>query len=500
MQSSIRFILIVLIFFIPKAAAHTQNFPRLEPDPQALAFARRAGQGGYTWTDLAEISLWASSSGEAAAGKNTAAYMEQIQNAVNELRSLPELPAGGKERAEFILTFMHKKFLKGYVHNQTRIDTLLSGGRYNCVSSAVLYMLLAKASGIEAAGVMTKDHAFITVRLEAETIDVETTNPWGFDPGNRKDFHDQFGKVTGFAYVPARNYRDRAAVNQLELVSLILSNRIADLESRSRFAEAVPLAVDRAALLAGSGSATEASASQAAETTPPFFEAPRRDMMNRIFNYGAFLLNAGKEEECLRWAASAAPRYPDDSRWQEFILAAVNNRVQKLIQAGKFDAANELLQSQKAGLAPDAFAQLDTLLAEAELLNSAAKIRSAADGDRAIAAIEQAVSRKRLEAKRAGELAAYAVQKTAAALAAAPARDWLAAIQYIENAIARFGTNAELENALRVYRANRAGDFHNRFAAAWNKRNHDEAKRILNEGLAEFPDNKQLLADKKAIE
>jgi transglutaminase-like putative cysteine protease len=247
MKLSIKGVCAVL-FFLLGIEISAQTFPRLETDPKALEYARRAERnGGYSWTDLAEISLWAS--GVVQAGKSSA--LEQIRAAAAELKSSPELPAPGRERAEYILTFMHKKFLKSYSLYQTRVDTLLSGGKYNCVSSAALYMILARSAGLDVSGVMTRDHAFAEVHVNGEDIDVETTNPYGFDPGSRREFHDQFGKLTGFAYVPARNYRDRAAISPIELVSLILSNRIAELESRNRFAEAVPLAIDRVALLEG---------------------------------------------------------------------------------------------------------------------------------------------------------------------------------------------------------------------------------------------------------
>jgi hypothetical protein len=70
----------------------------------------------------------------------------------------------------------------------------------------------------------------------------------------------------------------------------------------------------------------------------------------------------------------------------------------------------------------------------------------------------------------------------------------------MESAIARYGSNRELEQALRTYRDNLAADYHNRFASAWNRRNFDEARRILNEGLAEFPDNRQLLSDRDIVD
>jgi hypothetical protein len=485
--------------------------PRLEPDPKAIEFAQRKSaqfSGGYSWTDLAEISLWASLANDSTSNvaRNAESNLERIRAAAAELRASPELPADARAKAEYILGFMYKNFLKTYSLRQTRMDTLLANKTYNCVSSAVLYTIFCMASGLEVSGVMTKDHAFASVRVGGESVDVETTNPYGFDPGSRREFHDQFGRTTGFAYVPSRNYRDRQAITPIELVSLILSNRIAELETAGHFAEAVPLAVDRAALL-------ESRVSSENEETPPFFEDPRQDVLNRIFNYGALLLKNGKEEDALRWAALAAPRYPEaqmdnasgvgaaspfeGKRWQEFVFAAVNNRVQKLGKAGQIGTARQFLENQKNMLNAANFALLDSQLTDAELVDRASKIQNAADGDSIIAAIEAARNAGRINAARGGELITFAVQKSAAALAAAPGRDWLAAIKYLENAVTRYGSNNELEQALRNYRANRAAEFHNRFAAAWNKRDFEAALRALNEGLAEFPDNRQLRADKQ---
>jgi plasmid stability protein len=140
------------------------------------------------------------------------------------------------------------------------------------------------------------------------------------------------------------------------------------------------------------------------------------------------------------------------------------------------------------------------MLVDTELLNATDRIRNVSDGDNVVNSIEQARSNGRISDARARELLTFAVQKTASVLSAAPGRDWLAAIHYIENAIARFGTNRELEQALQTYRGNRSTDFHNRFAAAWNRRNFDEARRILDEGLAEFPTNRQLLSDRETVD
>ncbi|MDR2479219.1 MAG: hypothetical protein LBD48_07895, partial [Treponema sp.] len=229
---------------------------------------------------------------------------------------------------------------------------------------------------------------------------------------------------------------------------------------------------------------------------------------NRIFNYGAFLLNTGKEEDCLRWAAFASPKYPDSERWREFTRAAVNNRIQKLAKAGQFAAARELLERQKTAAGPENYALLDSMLTGTELFDRASKIRNSGEGDSVLDLIEIAHNSGLIDDNRADELVVLAVQRTAAILSAArpvpdsgvPGRDWPGAVNYIQKAAGRFGTSRSLERILRDYQTNYAIDFHNRFAAAWNKKNYDEARRVIAEGLALFPGNKQLLADKKLLE
>ena len=274
---------ILMVIALPVLSAQN-SFPVLEADPQALVYSRKTV---YSWQNLAEIAFWASGSGD------NVSFMERIREAAAEIGRAA--PADIPERGEYILNYIHRRFLRSYSGRQTRMDQLFNTGRYNCVSSAVLYMILAVSAGLDVSGVVTRDHAFVTVRAGTELIDVETTNRYGFDPGHRKDFHDDFGRTTGFAYVPARNYRDRSAISQLELVSLILSNRISEAESRNRYAEAVSLALDRAALLSA-GNAAAGS---------PFFGDPRGDLLNRLYNFGGALIRDGREEDALKWAVLA---------------------------------------------------------------------------------------------------------------------------------------------------------------------------------------------------
>ncbi len=140
---------------------------------------------------------------------------------------------------EKILSSMHVNFLKGnYSAMQTQLDVLLKKGTFNCVSSAILYMILVKQAGFSVRGIQTQDHAFCMV----QNVDVETTNPYGYNPGTKKEFSNSFSHVTGFIYVPPTKYHQRNAISDKQMVSLIFQNRISILLRQRKFKEGKQLA------------------------------------------------------------------------------------------------------------------------------------------------------------------------------------------------------------------------------------------------------------------
>jgi hypothetical protein len=151
--------------------------------------------------------------------------------------------------AEKALTFLHKNLFTNYSVLQTRVDTALETGVFNCVSSAVLYMILARSVGLSVGGVRTPDHAFCSVLVNGQQLDVETTNPYGFNPGAKKDFTDSFGRLTGYTYVPPGNYSDRRSIGEKELLSLILYNRVSEYMDGRFFRDALQPAVSAFVLM-----------------------------------------------------------------------------------------------------------------------------------------------------------------------------------------------------------------------------------------------------------
>lgn len=160
---------------------------------------------------------------------------------------LSGFPYPGKATGESLLKYMHSDLLRRYSAGSTRIDDIFETGTFNCVSSAVFFAAAARDLGLKVEGVMTRDHAFCLVSYQGREIDVETTNRHGYNPGEKKEFTNAFGQ-TGFTYVPPRNYQDRTRISPLDLVGLILNNRIGKAVQRKDFTLALNLALQRDAL------------------------------------------------------------------------------------------------------------------------------------------------------------------------------------------------------------------------------------------------------------
>ncbi|MDR2701353.1 MAG: hypothetical protein LBB72_02855 [Spirochaetaceae bacterium] len=475
-------VLAALLLFMAGALLEAQNFPSLDASPKAYDFARRMAGNRMNWRDLAEAALWASSvNAGPGAEEKAAAYLDRINLAVTELAAA-ELSEVKKERGEYVLTFLHKRFLKSYSELQTRVDEIFVSGKYNCVSSAVLYMVLGLSVGLDVGGVKTKDHAFATVTAGTEVIDVETTNQYGFDPGNRKEFQDAFGKTTGYAYVPLKNYKDRAAINGAELVSLILSNRIAMLERGNRFAEAVPLAINRTVFLTGNTASGDRG---------EYFEDPQKDLMDCLINLGAYLLRAGKEDDVIAWVEYAGGRFPDPQRWPELLNSAANNKLVKLIRAKKTAEARTALTALKPKLDDENFKKLDAMVLESEAGDIVNSIRNPGDAEAALAFLTHAW--ERLPSGGREEMRTVAILAEANRLG--KARDWAGCIRWLSGAIETYGANPKLESALRDMRRNRVSELHNEFAALYNKKDYTGAKASIQRSLEEFPNEKQFLQD-----
>lgn len=80
----------------------------------------------------------------------------------------------------------------GYDFDQSALAPIFSERKFNCVSSAILYVILCKRFGLDAEGVVLKTHAFAQIRTpEGKLIEVETTTPLGYDWVHDEAFYKQ---------------------------------------------------------------------------------------------------------------------------------------------------------------------------------------------------------------------------------------------------------------------------------------------------------------------
>ena len=260
-------------------------------------------------------------------GEQLAEAQARVWSHITELRGQLREVTDPREQAEAALAYMHEVLLKRYDERQTRVDVLLERGGYNCVSSGVVYAILLKVLGLRVWGVRTSDHAFCRVQAGEQAFDVETTSPFGFDPGTRKEFTDNFGTVTGYSYVPPSNYGDRRDIGEKELLGLILFNRSAFASERRDYPKAVPPAVDAYALLQD--------------------EESRERLITSLLNLASWHGMRGRFGEALEFLSRAAERYGDD-RLDALRGDLMHNWVLSLIQKGDYAEAGRLLDSQHA--------------------------------------------------------------------------------------------------------------------------------------------------------
>lgn len=292
------------------------------PAPHPLAARLAAASEPLPLDDLVDASLAFSGVGDA----SLPAYRRRLLDVVAGFQATVAGIADPGLLASRALEYLHAGTLKRYDFRQVRIDTLLDGGSYNCVSSAVLYLVLARSVGLTVGGVRTTDHAFCTVQVGARTVDVETTNPYGYDPGSRKEFTDSFGKVTGFAYVPPTSSRDRTAVGERGLLALVLHDRVSFAIERGDHAASLEPAVT-GWTLSGDALAREALATA-------------------VSNNAVLLGQSRRYDEAVALLEQAERSFGADPDLAQRRQELLHNQVVSLVEAGDLDAADSLLAAQ----------------------------------------------------------------------------------------------------------------------------------------------------------
>lgn len=164
-------------------------------------------------------------------------YYNDLLGKVRKGRTENEL-----ENAELIMKVMYDNVLSNYSRRQTKLSVMFKTGNYNCVSSSLLFLALAKDCGLDARIQETSVHAFITVYTkDGQKFDVETTNPAGVNPGEKKMISQNSSGSKKYTIVPKTYYSNRVEISDRKAVTLPAKNICAELSDKNEFEKGIPL-------------------------------------------------------------------------------------------------------------------------------------------------------------------------------------------------------------------------------------------------------------------
>jgi tetratricopeptide (TPR) repeat protein len=454
------------VFFIFSAlfAAAEEYQVRIDPEPIFVQFGVK--EEPLTPDDLVLLSLAVSGTEENRL-QPVRAQVHELLGAAEEVLSDIENPY---TLGEGLLNFLHRELFSRYDENQSGIDQLLEDGRYNCVSSSIIYLIFARFLGLEVTGVATADHTFCMVAAVSGGIDVETTTIYGFDPGTKKEFTSAFGE-TGFSYVPPGNYRSRWTVSDRKLISYVLQNRISLLERKKRYGRAVELAVDRYHLVRD--------------------DETWSDMIKEFVNFAALLNERADYDGGLSFLESVEKRYGPSPEFREVRGVLVNNKVIYLMGRGDYKGADRFLDTEMSGekIDREVGRKLQTMIVEKEIVT----IITTTSFEAALLKVEQFWNAGKIAQDQYADYIVYLYGKKSERLA--EGREWLKAIETIDAGLAKIGTDSRFLQAKQAFRHNFAAEKHNEFAGLINRGLREEAIQVLEEALELMPDSELLQKD-----
>jgi len=243
------FILFLLLSAVSFAFAKNIKIPELEP----LFTFKNDKDAPFTKEDLSGIQIMNLSVIFGLVEGNSEEWMS-VQDSFREMafsikQYSSEIERSGDrltelELSEKIMEVMYTEVLSKYSRFQTKVDVMFKTGEYNCVSSSLLFMALAKQCGLDARMQETPVHAFVTVYTkDGKSFDVETTNPFGVNPGVKKAVVSKDTLKVSYAKIPETYYQGRKEISDRKAVTLVAKNLCAFFSEKNDYEKGVPLSI-----------------------------------------------------------------------------------------------------------------------------------------------------------------------------------------------------------------------------------------------------------------
>jgi len=474
----ILFVIFCLVAFLPFCFSVSVEFPSLEP-----LFTTEKKSKEFTPLQIIEESLRFSGCAEnSPAWQSCVEKYNFLQAKVSELafKNLPEI-----QKAEKILSVMYENLLVQYKEKQTRLDEMFENGTYNCVSSSLLYMALAKSAGLSVVGVKTPAHAFCSVFVDDERIDVETTNPLGFNPG-RTQILEKNGNSTRYAVIPKKNYSNRRDVSEKTFISLVGANLTSFYVEKNDYKNAVPMG---ATVLLFRNGENQFEISDAKDV----FDVP-------ALNFSVLLEKNDFYTESVEWILAVTARYGMDSKILVSLNAALNNAVADFCNRNDFAAARQISEKCQDFVSPDFMVQAQKMIFLSEI--QVGLDNFGGNDEAALNFILQQYKNDLAAEKSVRQTLDKWQEFYWVNLVNAQARrkNYQLASQIADEGLKSMPNNQSIRRAKSQAWFNHDAEIHNQMAGFANKRQFDKAMEILLKGLEENPSSTTLQNDKKRLE
>jgi tetratricopeptide (TPR) repeat protein len=282
--------------------------------------------------------LFASGIGDAAGhDKYRSQYDALLKKAARAIRDCKD----DRARGEALMGFLHRGVMRGgYSSEQTSFAGIFDSGKFNCVSSAAMYYLVGthcglKLRAISIPGGILPGHAALDMIDGHTTLQVEATNPDGFDWATKAS------RPGTIVLSTISDRKDGYEIDALGLAAVIYSNRgIATTRATpARRLEACRCLVASLVLAPADASIANNVLAQFVNWGPELKEAKRHEKAVRVMEFAAAIapqsedigtnyrvaytayvlatLEAGNDKMALEIAGRAAKSLPHEKDFQD---------------------------------------------------------------------------------------------------------------------------------------------------------------------------------------
>jgi len=482
-------ILILFIFLICfEGLFAEEEHPSMEPlfsVFSVLGSKSEAGNTNYTADEVFEMGLLFS---ECQRGSEVwKRCWNQFEDIKKEVTSHEIMSLSEEERGRAILKLLYRDYLAAYSLNQTKIDLAMDKGFYNCVSSAVLYMAAAKAAELDVRGQRTTQHAFCSIYVpvtdgkpgQLKKIDVETTNPYGFNPGSKEEIEHE-SQIRKYYVVPKKYYSNRTEVSDGVFTGLIAGNLCSEYIKSENYKKAVPLGAARWEAVYKENSKSVASVRNE-------FDILAANYVNLIPS------SAASYSSTLDWFSTFIDRWGNTAFLQKNLDSSFINLLVLCNKEQDYPLAKSAYEKYKDKVSQQQLTKSEEIITDIIIL-------SATD---ALSTEEKIVETNRLLTSK--ELSSPVRQKRAQLHLESFWLDKLNSLmnsrEYEEGYRAAALALNQLPKSTKVkamqnnFYNNSIAIIHNNFARQANGGNFDEAQAILEAGLEKFPEDRTLTKD-----